>query len=122
MEANSGFSRHASAVLFCVFCALGTLTQQAHGASVGVPAEGKALIVFVRAESDQSIANYRRGVLFEIKNETSNPEAIATMASKTIVAYQANPGKHLFMIWGESADFMTADVTPGATYYVLVNA
>src|SRR5437899_8903073 len=40
-----------------------------------------------------------------------------------MVAYQLEPGRHLFMVvGGEDADFMTADVLPNRTYYVLVSA
>jgi len=40
-----------------------------------------------------------------------------------MAAYQIEPGEHLFMVvGGENADFMTADVLPNKTYYVLILA
>lgn len=36
------------------------------------------------------------------------------------LTYQADPGEHLFMVTGESADFMKADLIEGRTYYVQV--
>ena len=48
-------------------------------------------------------------------------EFIGIVSAKTKVAYLAQPGHHLFMVIGENADFMRADLTAGKTYYVLVS-
>ena len=37
------------------------------------------------------------------------------------VNYAPTPGTHLFMVIGETAEFMTADVVAGKTYYALVD-
>ena len=81
-----------------------------------IPEKGKAVIVFMRP-SGMGFAI--QSSVFEIKDE--NPSSLAgIVAAKTKVAYRLDPGKHLFMVVGESADFMTADVQPGKTYYAYV--
>ncbi|MGB5082309.1 MAG: hypothetical protein WBO23_16395 [Burkholderiales bacterium] len=85
------------------------------------PLPGKTLVVFVRAlSSDATSVDYRRSPVFEIGSGASAPELVGILPVRTMLAYQMNPGKHLFMVVGENADFMTADVVAGTTYYVLV--
>ena len=85
------------------------------------PLPGKALVVFVRTlSSDATSVDYRRSPVFEIRSGASAPELAGILPVRTMLAYQTDPGKHLFMVVGENADFMTAEVLPNATYYVLV--
>lgn len=42
------------------------------------------------------------------------------VAAKKKVAYMVYPGEHLFMVIGESADFMSGDLKAGKAYYALV--
>ena len=56
--------------------------------------------------------------VFEMKGDT--PTLVGIVAAKTKVAHPVSPGKHLFMVIGENADFMTAEVQAGRTYHVLV--
>ncbi len=58
--------------------------------------------------------------MFEIQNK--KPSLVGIVASKKKVSYQVAPGKHLFMVVGESVDFMSADLLPGKTYYANVVA
>ena len=97
---------------------------EAHAASATVtPMEGKAVIVFVRAFSpDATSVDYRQSPLFKLKSNESEPELIGILSVKTKLAYQVDPGQHLFMVIGENADFMTAEVLPNRIYYVLVLA
>jgi hypothetical protein len=48
------------------------------------------------------------------------PDVVGIVAAKAKVAYQVDPGEYLFMVIGESADFMSAEVEAGKTYYTLV--
>jgi hypothetical protein len=48
------------------------------------------------------------------------PMLIGIVAAKAKVAYQAEPGKRLFMAIGESADYMEGELLPNRTYYVQV--
>src|SRR5882672_10885864 len=77
------------------------------------PTEGKALVVFVRTlSSDATSVDFRRSPVFELKSGASVPELVGILSVRMMVAYQIDPGMHLFMVVGENADFMTADVLP----------
>jgi len=56
--------------------------------------------------------------VFEVKDE--QPALVGIVAAKMKTAYQLEAGKHLFMVVGESADFMSADLEADKTYYALV--
>lgn len=81
-----------------------------------VPAPGKALVVFMRP------SNYGGAIQASVYDATQPDEAfIGIVSAKTKVAHQAEPGKHLFMVIGENADFVNATLDAGKTYYVLVS-
>jgi len=96
------------------------------------PVPGKALIVFVRPRTYITLVDSARAPVFkanigglvpEAVGVDSDPEIIGIVNAKTMAAYQIEPGEHLFMVvGGENADFMTADVLPNKTYYVLILA
>ncbi|HVS27869.1 MAG TPA: hypothetical protein VHE58_11360 [Burkholderiales bacterium] len=79
------------------------------------PEAGKAMVVFMRPSG---LGFAIQSSVFEIKN--NNPALVGIVAAKTKVAYQLDPGEHLFMVVGESADFMSANVLPNKTYHALV--
>ena len=80
---------------------------------VNKPASGKALVYFMRPSS---FGGAIQASIFD------GDEYIGTSSAKTHIAYQAKPGKHMFMIISENADFMEADLTAGKTYYAIVQA
>jgi hypothetical protein len=86
------------------------LTLVAEGAVI-TPQAGKALIYFMRPSFLGSTVQPK---VYDGTNYA------ATVSAKTRVPYQATPGKHLFMVVGESADFMEADLVADKTYYALV--
>jgi hypothetical protein len=45
---------------------------------------------------------------------------IGTVSAGTHVAYHAEPGRHMFMVIGENADFMQADLLADKTYSAVV--
>lgn len=47
-------------------------------------------------------------------------ELVGIVSSQTIVPYRTKPGKKLFMVIGENADFMNAELEAGQCYYALV--
>jgi hypothetical protein len=49
-----------------------------------------------------------------------DPQLVGIVAAKKKVGYQVEPGEHLFMVVGESADFMSATLAENKTYYALV--
>jgi hypothetical protein len=81
-----------------------------------VPASGKALVVFMRPST------YGGGIQASVY-DASQPreEFIGIVSAKTKIAHQAEPGKHLFMVIGENADFVNATLEADKTYYILVS-
>jgi hypothetical protein len=79
------------------------------------PQEGKAMVVFMRPNN---LGYDIQSSVFDIKD--NQPELVGIVAASTKVAYQVDPGPHLFMVIGESADFMSANLLPNKTYYALV--
>ena len=85
------------------------------GTAVKAPAPGKAMVVFMRSSFlGQAIGSS----VFEIRND--NPELVGLVANKTMVAHEVDAGRRLFMTVSESADYMSADLAPGRTYYAFV--
>ena len=52
--------------------------------------------------------------------DKNKPSIVGIIAAKKKVSYELEPGEHLFMVVGESADFMSATLEPNKTYYALV--
>lgn len=42
---------------------------------------------------------------------------VGILNNDTKITYQTSPGKKRFMVWGENADFMEANLSAGKTYY-----
>lgn len=82
---------------------------------VTAPEEGKSIVVFMRPSS---VGFAIQSIVFEIKGD--NPALAGIVAAKKKVSYQLEPGKHLFMVIGESAGFMLAELEANKTYYALV--
>ena len=82
---------------------------------ISVPEEGKSMVVFMRPST---LGFAIQSSVFEIQKDS--PSLVGIVAAKTKVAYQLEPGEHLFMVVGESADFMTAELEANRTYYALV--
>jgi hypothetical protein len=79
------------------------------------PDAGMAMLVFLRPSG---LGFGVQSTVYEIRND--EPVLIGIVAAKTRVAHQVRPGKYLFMTIGENADFMSAEVQAGRTYYVKV--
>lgn len=79
------------------------------------PAPGKAMVVFLRPSG---MAYGIQSSVFAVNDRT--PQLVGIVAAKTKVAWQADPGKHLFMVVGESGDFMSAELQAGKTYFAMV--
>ena len=83
--------------------------------AVAAPSPGKSMVVFMRPSS---MAFNIQSSVFEVVGE--RPRLAGIVASKKQVSYEVEPGERLFMVIGESADFMSADLQPDKTYYALV--
>jgi len=91
------------------------MSPAAEGQNIATPTNGKAQIVFMRPSS---YGYAIQSSVFEIKNE--KPSIVGIIPAKKKVAYEVEPGEHLFMVVGESADFMKATVAANKTYYAMV--
>jgi len=80
---------------------------------VSKPATGKALVYFVRPSS---FGGAIQSAVYD------GDSYIGTVSANTHMVYHAVPGKHMFMIIGENADFMSADLAAGKTYYAQIVA
>ena len=80
------------------------------------PAPGKAMVVFLRPSS---MGGAVQSSVYDTAD--SGDTFIGIVSSKSRVAYQAEPGDHLFMVVAENADFMPAHLDAGKTYYSLVS-
>lgn len=80
------------------------------------PAPCKALVVFMRP-------SMFGGAIQSSVYDTGDKQDtfIGIVSTKTKIAYQADPGDHLFMVAAENADFMVAHLDAGKTYYTLVS-
>ena len=76
---------------------------------------GKARIVFMRPKS---MAYAIQSSVFDVTGDQTMLAGI--VAAKKKAAYDVDPGEHLFMVVGENADFMSANVEADRTYYVEV--
>ncbi|MDQ5916488.1 MAG: hypothetical protein QG584_2382 [Pseudomonadota bacterium] len=80
------------------------------------PRPEEAVVVFMRPSG---LGFAIQSSVFEIKNDA--PSLVGIVAAKTKVAHRVPAGKHLYMVVGESADFMTAELAPNKTYYAYVS-
>ena len=79
---------------------------------ISQPQPGKALIIFLR--SSHSYSDSLATQLFD------DERYIGTSRPETLISYQAQPGKHLFIAMVDKVNFLSADLQAGKTYYVLV--
>ena len=82
---------------------------------VSGPADGQSMIVFMRPSG---MGYGIQSSVFEV--DDAKPKLAGIVAAKKKVAYQLEPGDHIFMVVGESADFMSAELEANKTYYALV--
>lgn len=82
---------------------------------VAEPEEGKSMVIFMRPSSFGFAV---QSSVFEI-NE-NYPSLVGIVAAQAKVSYMVEPGEYLFMVIGESADFMSAELEANKTYFALV--
>jgi hypothetical protein len=80
------------------------------------PAPNESVIVFMRPSGT---AFGIQSAVFEAP-DGQPARLVGIVAAKKKVAYRTTPGDHMFMVIGESADFMQARLEPGKVYYALV--
>lgn len=111
-------ARYPSAFLVALLlggCASDRMVPVATPAAVVTPAADRATVVFTRP-----------GVLgFAIQSSVfdvsaGKPLLIGIVSSQKKLAYVSSPGQRRFMVIGETAEFLDADLSPGRIYYVRV--
>lgn len=80
----------------------------------------QAQIVFMRPSTFGGAIQSSVFDLKHDKNQLPEDKFVGIVSSTTKVRYEAEPGFHMFMVVGESADFMQANLEAGKTYYALV--
>ncbi len=91
------------------------MREVAPDAVSAAPAQGMSRVVFMRPSG---MGYAIQSSVFEVRG--SNPSLVGIVAAKKKVVYEVEPGEHLFMVIGESADFMSAELEADKTYYSLV--
>jgi hypothetical protein len=86
--------------------------------ALAAPGPSESLVVFMRPT--EAFACCQASV-FELREEASD-KLVGIIGPDTKVAYKTEPGKHFFMVVGENASFMRAELAPGKTYYVRIYA
>lgn len=80
-----------------------------------VPEQGQALVVFMRPSR---LGFAIQSSVFDVTEQP--PRFVGIVPAGAKVAYSSDAGRRIFMVVGESADFMAADLTPDKTYHALV--
>lgn len=112
-------------ILTCLFFPSGcanSLMQKSAIDNTSMPSAkaGQALIVFMRPST---LGRATLSSVFDLKHDTnqlSEDRFISMVPAESKVLYDAEPGYHLFMVIGENADFMQANLKAGETYFALV--
>ena len=92
-------------------CASTQMTEVTAEQRIAEPAPGKSLIYLIRPSM---FGGAIQSTVYD------GDEYIGTVSADTHIAYQAEPGAHMFMVIGESADFMQAELLAGRTYSAVV--
>ncbi len=79
------------------------------------PISDKAIVIFLRP---QILALRIQSEIFDLVSQEN--KFVGIVSAKEKLAYITEPGNHLFMITGESADFMKADLQANKIYYARV--
>lgn len=102
-----------TSVFLLAGCATGPM-QEMPGAMIKAPAQNDAQVVFVRSSMMGS------AISSSVYDVTAGTQFVGILPNGDKLAYTTTPGKHLFMVIGESADFLEANLTAGKTYYSVV--
>ena len=101
-------------VLFLSGCAAGLKMPISANQEIHTPTSGKAQIVFMRSTF---IGSAISASLYDITS--GEPTFLGVIQNNNKIVRSLSPGEHMFMIVGESADFMGANVKTGKTYYAM---
>lgn len=80
------------------------------------PGKNQSSVVFMRPSG---LGFAIDSAVFDITGKDN--KIIGIVSAKKKVIYKTDPGFHLFMVTGESGDFMKANLEAGKTYYALIS-
>ena len=104
----------AAVVLLASGCASPLMVDSAQQVFVA-PTDEQAQVVFMRSSS---FGGGIQSTLFDISDDETKFIGILSTGKK--IAYTVDPGKRVFMVVSEAADFMEAILDGGRTYYAMV--
>jgi len=79
------------------------------------PPTDKAQVIFLRSSF---VGSAIQAVIYDATD--GGAEFIGILSNEKMLAHQVDPGKHVFMVVSEAADFMEAELVGGKTYYAIV--
>ena len=97
-------------------CASNLMIDSTNQATV-VPTADKAQIIIMRPSV---FGGAIQSPVFDVSS--GDAEFIGIVSSGTQISYMVDPGKRVFMVVSEAADFLEADLDKGKTYYAIVTA
>ena len=103
-----------AAMLLATGCASSRMVDSAQQELIA-PSADKAQIVFLRSSF---VGSAIQSVIYDATGDGADFIGILSNGKK--LAHTVGPGKHVFMVVSEAADFMVAEVVGGKTYYAIV--
>jgi hypothetical protein len=103
-----------AAMLLATGCASSRMVDSAQQELI-VPSADKAQVVFLRSSF---LGSAIQSVIYDASD--GGAEFIGILSNGKKLAHTVEPGKHVFMVVSEAADFMAAEVVGGKTYYAIV--
>lgn len=103
-----------AALLLVTGCASTRMIDSAQQELV-TPSADQTQVVFVRSSM---FGGAIQSSVFDVSGDDTKFIGILSAGKK--IAYTVEPGKHVFMVVSEAADFMEAEMIGGKTYYAMV--
>ncbi len=104
----------ATVILLATGCASTKMLDRANQ-QVEVPTADRAQLIFMRSSA---LGGAVQSTVFDVTS--TDPEFIGILSTGKKLSYSVDSGEHVFMVIGESADFMEANLAGGKTYYAMV--
>jgi hypothetical protein len=103
-----------AATLFATGCASNRMIDAPEQDLITPPTD-KAQVIFLRSSF---VGSAIQSVIYDATD--GGTEFIGILSNGKMLSYTVDPGKHLFMVVSEAADFMEANLVGGKTYYAIV--
>lgn len=96
--------------LLIIFFSFRSFSQE--NIEIKKPSEGKSLVYFIRPTAVAFLVDFK---LFH------KDKFLGNLSSKRYIAYECEPGEHLFWATSENRDYVVANLEANKTYVVQVN-